>query len=278
MSPSAYLLFYRRRSDNPLGGSQMQQIVRDYDSQRERSGDESSESGEGQGLVANTSLRGSPSALTGVGAARHQPDHGSMDGEGTMTINPSALEKLPAYESHEEEDGAAPLLLRDAAINDGLGLHDSIEDEGIDLNPGYNEHSNSLLIQPSWTFGSLEEINSNSRGTHMISGTSSDVASDDVQHNSSASEGSIRGRLDDFENSVAEEEDNRPFVDQSPVPDLDELGQANALALQADLYETLQRGEYPGPEFEVTGDEHFEVEEPAAVEIHVKDNDDMKVD
>lgn len=255
----------------------MQQIVRDYDSQRERSGDESSESGEGQGLVANSSLRGSPSALTGVGAARRQPNHGSMDGEGTMTINPSALEKLPAYEAHEEEDGAAPLLLRDAAMNDGLGLLNSVEDEGIDLDPAYNEHSTSLL-QPSWNFGSLDEINTNSRGAHMVSGTASDVASDDVQHNSSASEGSLRGRLDDFDNSIAEEEDNRPFIDQSPVPDLDEFGQASAIALQADLYDTLQRGEYPRQEFEVTGDERFEVEEPAAVEIHVKDNDDVKMD
>jgi ubiquitin carboxyl-terminal hydrolase 4/11/15 len=274
VTAAAYLLFYRRRSDSSLGGPQMQQIVRDYDSQRERSGDESSESGEGQGLVANSSLRGSPSALTGVGAARRQPNLGSMDGEATMTINPSDLEKLPAYEAHEEEDGASPVLLRNATINDGHGLQNSIEDEGIDMDPNYN---GPMLPQQSWTFGSLGEINANSRGSHMVSGTASDVASDDVQHNSSASEGSLRGRIEDFDNSIAEEEDNRPFIDQSPVPDLDEFGQANAIALQADLYETLQRGEYPGQEFEVT-DERFEVEEPAAVEIHVKDNDDMRLD
>lgn len=251
----------------------MQQIVRDYDGQRERSGDESSESGEGQGLVANSSLRGSPSALTGVGAARRQPNLGSVDGEGMMTINPSDLEKLPSYEAHEEEDGAAPVLLRDAVMNDGLRNSIEVEDEGIDIAPGYN---GPMLPQQSWTFGSLGEINANSRGSHMISGTASDVASDDVQHNSSASEGSVRGRLDDFDNSIAEDEDNRPFIDQSPVPDLDELGQASAIALQADLYDVLQRGEYPRQEFEVT-DERFEVEEPA-VEIHVKDNDDMKLD
>lgn len=288
VSQSAYLLFYRRRSDIPLGGPRFQQIVREYDNPTERSEDEASESGEGQGLVGNSSLRGSPSALTGVGAARRQPNHGSMDGEGTMTINPSALEKLPDYEAHEEEEGAAPLLINDATMNDGLGLHASIEDEGVDMN--YNNFSSRQGIlsthQQNWSFGNLNELSalgSNPRDDHMVSGTGSDVGSDDiasdvVQHDSSASETSIRDRYEEFSHTVAED-DGIPFIDQSPVPDLDEMGQASAIALQADLLDNMNHNVYPPQEFQVTADEEerFEVEEPA-VEIHVKDNEDLKMD
>ncbi|KAF8861355.1 UCH-domain-containing protein [Acephala macrosclerotiorum] len=281
VSASAYLLFYRRRSDVPLGGPRFQKIFQDFDSPAEPSEDDVSESGEDQGLVGNSSLRGSSSALIGVGAARHQPNRGSPDGEGMMTINPSALEKLPDYEAHEEEEGAAPLLVNDAARNDGLGLHASIEDEGIDMALGYNDinynsRSGGIMSQ-NWSFGNLNDLGSNSRGDHMISGTGSDAASDVVQHDSSASEGSMRERLDEFANTIAEDE-GVPFVDQSPVPDLDDEGQASAIAIQAHLMENMQTGVYPRQEFEVTADdEHFEVEEPA-VEIHVKDNEDLKMD
>ncbi|KUJ19216.1 UCH-domain-containing protein [Mollisia scopiformis] len=288
VTSSAYLLFYRRRSDVPLGGPRFQQITRDFENPGERSEDDASESGEGQGLVGNSSLRGSPSALTGVGAARHQPNRGSPDGEGTMTINPSALEKLPAYETHEElleyEDDDAdlkPLLYGDHAPPPST-LRPSIEDEGIDMSMGYNDLNFSnkqgiLTQQGDWTFASLNDIGSNSRGEHMVSGTGSDIASDDVQHDSSASETSLRERYAEFGNTIAED-DGAPFVDQSPVPDLDEMGQASAIALQADLLDNMNRGVYPGQEFEVTAeDERFEVEEPA-VEIHVKDNEDLKMD
>jgi ubiquitin carboxyl-terminal hydrolase 4/11/15 len=265
----------------PLGGPRFQKIFQDYDNPAEPSEDDVSESGEDKSLVGNSSLRGSSSALTGVGAARHQPNRGSLDGEGMMTINPSALEKLPDYEAHEEEEGAAPLLLDDAARNDGLGLHASIEDEGIDMAMGYNDiNYNSRpggLMSQAWSFGNLNDLGSNSRGDHMISGTGSDAASDEVQHDSSASEGSMRDRFDEFANAAAEDE-GVPFVDQSPVPDLDDEGQASAIAIQAHLMENMQSGVYPSQEYQVTADdEHFEVEEPA-VEIHVKDNEDLKMD
>jgi len=64
------------------------------------------------------------------------------------------------------------------------------------------------------------------------------------------------------------------------VPDMDELGQASAIALQADLLEKIQNGDaiYPRPEFEVTGqDERLDVEEPAT-EIHLDPTDDLKLD
>ena len=118
----------------------------------------------------------------------------------------------------------------------------------------------------------------------MISGTGSDadeVASDVGQHNSSASEGSLNGRLKDFVNAVPEDDDG-PFIDESLVPDLDEEGQAANIALQADLMESMQRTGSGVPVFQATPqfevDERLEVEEPAA-EIHLDDNDeDLKMD
>jgi ubiquitin carboxyl-terminal hydrolase 4/11/15 len=69
----------------------------------------------------------------------------------------------------------------------------------------------------------------------------------------------------------AEDEEGN-FINQSPVPDLDEEGQAANIALQADFLENMQRtGGVPifqaTPQFEVA--ERLEVEEPEATEIHL---------
>jgi ubiquitin carboxyl-terminal hydrolase 4/11/15 len=112
VSQSAYLLFYRRRSDVPLGGPRFQQILQDFDNPPDAPADDVSESGEDQGLAANSSLRGSSSALTGVGAAHHPPN--GLDGAATMTVNLSALENLPAYEAHDSNEEGVPLIDKDA--------------------------------------------------------------------------------------------------------------------------------------------------------------------
>jgi ubiquitin carboxyl-terminal hydrolase 4/11/15 len=297
VSQSAYLLFYRRRSDVPLGGPRFQQILQDFDNPPDALADDVSESGEDQGLVANSSLRGSSSALTGVGAAHHHPN-GSADGAETMTINLSALENLPAYEAHDSNEEGAPLIDKNAehvfdallSQNRGQGydsLHASIEphdDEAIDLGNGYNTIPVSNVFNQGsqqWNFANLGH---NSRGEQMISGTGSDageVASDVVQHNSSASESSLQDRLQDFANAAPEDE----FVDQSlPVPDLDEEGQAATIALQADLMENMQSIGRGMPIYQATTQfnvpaetERLEVEEPAA-EIHLEESDDLKMD
>ena len=291
VSQSAYLLFYRRRSDGPLGGARFQQIFHDYDNPPESSLDEETESGEDQRLVADSSLRGSSSALTGVGAVHRQQNHGSI-GEEMMTVNPQAIEYPPAYGAHEmNDDDAAPLLLPDAEMNEGMQLHESIEDEGIDMSMGYNELnsnnmdrlSSGLAPIRSWNFDALndERIGQNQRVANMISGTGSDVdvssaldmeGSDIVQHNSSASADSLRGRLEDFNNAVPEGDDG-VFEDPSPVPDLDEDAMdINMIShLQTQRVGPLSRSEFRIP----AGDEDEEVEEPAT-EIHVEEGEGLK--
>lgn len=87
MSPSAYLLFYRRRSDRPLGGKILEQITvdsrrdienelrsdsdSDFDSEKETS----STTGEARRL-GDFSRNGSPSASAGAGAAHRAGDGG----------------------------------------------------------------------------------------------------------------------------------------------------------------------------------------------------------
>ncbi|PBP27076.1 ubiquitin carboxyl-terminal hydrolase [Diplocarpon rosae] len=238
VSSSAYLLFYRRRSDVPLGGPKFKQIMHEYEnpSQGQASDDEMIESGEGKGLVGNSSPRGSSSALTGAGAARHQLNHGSR-GEETTTTKPLDLDGPPDY----------------SALN--FGLRRSIEDdEGVEL--GYD-------AKEKWNFDNLPGDNE------------FDAASDIVENNSSASAGSIERRKADFADTPAEDSTGEEYVDASPVPDLDEIGQASHIALQQDLFET---GYGPKLGYSASAEaERFDVEEPVT-EIHISDNDEPKVD
>lgn len=205
------------------------------------------------------------------------------------TVNPHDIEGLPAYQAHEEEDDAAPLLLSDAEMNDGLPLN-SIEDEGIDVGMNYNNIALSTAalrssqgISGNWNFDGLD------RQRNFISGTGSEVdpgdnsaddfdadGSDIVQHNSSASSSSVRGRLRDFDNAVAEGDgENGLFEDPSPVPDIDDDNQLDSLALHRDLI-NARRDAPAHPDFTVpAADDGDEVEEPAT-DIHVEDGEGLK--
>jgi ubiquitin carboxyl-terminal hydrolase 4/11/15 len=300
VSQSAYLLFYRRRSDRPLGGPKFQEIIKKFDDLHERPEDDTAESGEERGLVGNSSLRGSSSALTGVEAAHHRANPG-LD----RTVDPQEIEGLPAYKAHQSNDeDAAPLSLRDAQMNDGLPL-ESIEDEGIDMGMNYNNlgrlHSSKTSVgnwnittgSPKslaghWNFSGLEGLN---QEQNFVSGTGSEIdrngnsdnefdpdGSDIVQHNSSASSGSIRGRLADFENAIPEGDDDGVFNDPSPVPDIEDDNQIDTLTLHRELYQARRDAAMMRPDFEVpAAHEAEEVEEPAT-EIHVEEDEGLKMD
>lgn len=177
-------------------------------------------------------------------------------------------------------------------MNDGLPLN-SIEDEAIDMSMNYNNISLSTaaLQSSNWSFSGLQGLN---QEQNFISGTGSEVdanensgdefdsdRSDAVQHNSSVSSGSMRGRLRDFENAIAEGEgEDGLFEDPSPVPDIEDDEQIDSLMLHRDLLQAGARhdGTLAQPEFKVTPvDEQEEVEEPAT-EIHVEDGEGLKID
>ena len=111
-----------------------------------------------------------------------------------MTVDPHDLDQLPAYQAHETEDDAAPLLQSDAEMNDGLGLHNSIEDEGIDMSISYNtlnvakqstgftSVNQGVDIRSNWNFDGLDQLNNNARQHNFrISGTGSEI---DLNENS----------------------------------------------------------------------------------------------
>ncbi|KAI9731265.1 MAG: CSN-associated deubiquitinating enzyme Ubp12 [Claussenomyces sp. TS43310] len=262
VSSGAYLLFYRRRSDVPLGGPRFKEIVERYDNPPQPSEDES-EPGEDQRLDANSSLHGSSSALIGVGAAHQANGLGGMQTNRRLSggpnpteprINPSSLNELPSYRDNMQEDDGAPLLARDAAMNDGFGL-----DEGIDMGGSGMNYSNLKANQVSdsiysnnWNFANIEP-------SKIAAPSDADsIDSDAVQHNSSASEGSLRGRLDDFDHA---EVDSAEWEAPSPIPDADEDAQMDMFSRHVKVPAETMR--------------HDEADEEVA-EINVEEGEGLK--
>ncbi len=303
VSAGAYLLFYRRRSETPLGGPRFKEIVDRYNNPPEPLEDEN-ESGEDQRLVADSSLRGSSSALTGVGVA-HQAAGGSggvamtrsvnplasggVALQNQTTINPADLDKPPSYEAVLEDDEAAPLMARDAVMNDGLEVHNGLEDEGIDMNMSYNNFNSSrnaghLLGSNTWTFSNLQNLDTASSTMANPSGRNSDIdldeidnRSDLVQNNSSASEGLRERRVEDFGNTEPDEDWEEP----NPIPDVSEQDQMAIMGLHGDLLAQVSRKRFGEMDVEmevkVPPNLDEEIEEEAA-EIHVEEGEGLKMD
>jgi ubiquitin carboxyl-terminal hydrolase 4/11 len=210
------------------------------------------------------------------------------------TINPADLDKPPAYREQLEDDDSAPLLTRDAVMNDGLEVHSGIEDEGIDMttNGGYSNFNNSrltstTLLDPSWSFSNLDQLGGVSSTMMNTSGNNSDIGlgdmddrSDIVQHNSSASEGSRKGRIQDFENAEVDPEE---WEEPPPVPDLPEEDQMDIYNLRDGLmprcvsksYEAMEMvKELKVPAAGATDEES----EEEATEIHLEEGEGFRAD
>ncbi|CCU81659.1 ubiquitin carboxyl-terminal hydrolase/USP19 [Blumeria hordei DH14] len=225
VSSSAYLLFYRRRSQVPLGGPKFQQIIEDYHNRISRSDDEASEPGEDQALFGNSSLRGSSSALIGTGAAQHLV--GGFDCA-EMTSNSSLIESLPAYESHEEIDEDAVHIL--GSQIDG-SLHESIEDEGFSeeraMNHGsFNMRTNSSIFSggfsgSEWGFTNVPQgLGDKPSGA----GSDDELSSERAEHNSCPSLTSQDARSKDFESNIVGEDDTK-FIEQDSTSEVDDENQ-----------------------------------------------------
>ncbi|KAK4169407.1 ubiquitin carboxyl-terminal hydrolase [Cladorrhinum sp. PSN259] len=180
VSSAAYLLFYRRRSEVPLGGFKFREIFEKYDAG-------ASESGEEQRLGQGSSLRGSPSASTGAGQ--------------TLLLGKRGLvNELPSYQAtiggDDDMDVGAPLSTTWSAQET---LHNSIEgddDEAIDMNQDQDYDGMAGVINPStnWTFAN---INTNSK----VNSDASDIASDVAQNDGNSSLG---GDVGDFGDDAPE--------------------------------------------------------------------------
>lgn len=130
---AAYLLFYRRRSDQHLGGPNFKRLTTPESnaSEYQPTSRATSQAGEGKRLD-DSSRNGSSSALRGVGAA-HQAGGGGSAAEGVM-IGPMRTgvdDDLPAYS--ENDPHAAMSTLDPRGLNMELDMD---EDEGISMVQG----------------------------------------------------------------------------------------------------------------------------------------------
>ncbi|KAL1964943.1 hypothetical protein VTN77DRAFT_6296 [Rasamsonia byssochlamydoides] len=161
VSPAAYLLFYRRRSDRPLGGKLLQDIAEssvrganDSDSQTDSRAE--SPAGEGRRL-GDSSRNGSSSALTGVGAA-HQAGDGGLR---TVTrVRNVAGDDDEDDDDDDDDDDEMPPPKYSNGLQSGeksLGRTHRLEgmdSEDLDPSSGGMQSNNPLsyVNEPAWSF------------------------------------------------------------------------------------------------------------------------------
>lgn len=154
----AYLLFYRRRSSQALGGKRFEEIATRFQQENNSEEDEDSdeqdmtEAGEGQRLGDGSYQNGSSRLGTGAGATR---PHDRGLASNTMSTK-GQDDSLPSY------DGGS------STVAGSDPIHNSIEeDEGI----GMMENSSAYQPAQQWSFNSIG----------MGDGITDGYASDDAQ-------------------------------------------------------------------------------------------------
>ena len=152
VTPSAYLLFYRRRASQPLGGPFFEKLVNAVQNPTAESHAPSrneSPAGEGKRLD-DSSRNGSSSALREVGAVHQAGDGGP--GPGTVERRIGVNDELPGYEDPQP------------GIMEGMGLEEDGEIGGM--------HGPFVPSQfrssPNWSFDSLNNTDQEMQGMTQI--------------------------------------------------------------------------------------------------------------
>ncbi|CAJ2509958.1 Uu.00g058580.m01.CDS01 [Anthostomella pinea] len=244
MDSSAYLLFYRRRSNVPLGGTHFRQLMEQFS--EDVSDNDMPDSGEGQRLGEGFSQNGSSSAFQGAEASRLHGSHGG----------------------NFKRDDDAPVLTNTHFVLDS-SVHRSIEDdEGVDLSDDVTRSTgfNPVIGTNSWSF---ENISGRGAANTGDSPLYSGAASDEAQHDLSDDErvGSpIDADLENFPGmshyELAQSEVDPPSYTQSSAPEYED---------QPD------RGGMKGQVYEVLPDGENEQRSEDATEIHLDDDDKIKL-
>jgi ubiquitin carboxyl-terminal hydrolase 4/11/15 len=193
VTSAAYLLFYRRRSDVPLGGPRFQEIFDRFNNQAGPD-DAMSESGEGQRLGQGSSRRGSPSALTGAGPALPRESRGwDRRGGGGGGGGDDDDADMGTWSNQDT-------------------LHNSIEGDGEDEGIGLSDYDaaglagmTSVIGPSNWSFDNL-----NSKPGSEVADDDVDIASDVAQNDGS----SVNGN--DFDDVVGPSGDMEMLLGQAP--------------------------------------------------------------
>lgn len=161
VTKAAYLLFYRRRSDNPLGPPDVQKMVHQYmngdegsDSGSEGSNSPSGNSGNGARPTDDLSHNGSSGALIGPVAVR-PPLHG---GAGLDGVDDSGVQRITRYGSNSRRKRMGR---NDGDDDQELPPYD--DDEGVSMEHDQFFDLGSLTVPPSgWGWSALDRIRQNS--------------------------------------------------------------------------------------------------------------------
>lgn len=252
----------------------------------------------------DSSLRGSPSAGIGVGAA-HLPAVGSDGAAMTIPVDPLtsgsvALQSKTAINPadldnelspdqkniDDDDDHAALLIVDDAIMNDGIEMRGSMDDEGIVVNLGYNTYPSNqnvgARLVPSWSFSDLPYLEDTLSTDVHASGVNSDIddnRSDAVQNDSSASEGESSRRKDEFDNADLDDEYRSP----TPIPEVSEQDQLAIMDIMNPhgglMGRAKRNGDYDemdmGVELNVQPELSDDGVEPDAAEIHVTEGEGL---
>lgn len=228
VTSAAYLLFYRRRSEVPLGGPRFQEIFDSYNNQPTDA--EMSDSGEGQRLGQGSSPRGSSSALIGAGPTLRSGSGlaSAHSANGTFASNDgdSRTDGLPSYMPMSSGFGGLDNVVEDDADAEADGsalqgfhhwrnesaLRRSIEqDEGVDMAEWGEEPSRrgdsvdqvASALSSTWTFRNLDQHGGGRAGSEADN-ASMELAGDDDDIDSTAAQGDGSSSIvDDMEDEEA---------------------------------------------------------------------------
>ena len=146
VTSAAYLLFYRRRTSQPLGGPFFESLfVEDSINDSQPASRTQSPSGEGKRLDEASSRNGSSSALRGVGAA-HQTGGGGLEANemSVERMRTGVDDQLPAYSVLDSQRNANHMS---SGVEEDEGIAD------VDEDAVYHEHGPFTLdAPPTWSF------------------------------------------------------------------------------------------------------------------------------
>ena len=216
VSSAAYLLFYRRRSDKPLGPPYLQKIVREAYEEISRSPESSraqSPLGEGRRLD-DFSRNGSSGALAGAGAGAALLPRGAGSVGAMLAKNGDGID----LDNEVDADTALPPY-EDEGISMDTELNYGTENALVPLDAQYNPRQQHF---DEWNFSNADELGVRVGSDGGLSdGTATDVAApgsnigDDLQDRIMA----------DFSNEDPEGRTTRqsPVIGQSPMDELPDL-------------------------------------------------------
>ncbi|KAI1752363.1 hypothetical protein F4782DRAFT_540347 [Xylaria castorea] len=242
---SAYMLFYRRRSDVPLGGHNLHRVLERFVDDED---DEMSGLGEGRRLGEGFSLNGSSSALQGAGVSHLAGNRGSSTA--SFTAEDRGDDDIPLLDSSRFQSGQA-----------------TDEDEGIELEDS-RPSAQPFAGLSTWNFENIENMPTTIGDSPFDSG----AASDEAQHDSSGDEQALSHR-DDIDSNFPgmseyklsqTKEDSPSYLDHPTTDRVEQPLSTVRNGITHEVHEVLPDGEQ-------------EPQSDDATEIHLDDNDKIKV-